>query len=89
MRMLDRALQIGMWGAAALTAAIMLINALYMIISPAAWFALPKWLRLQGVLTFDRYGAGWGGMQVRILGGIAFVTILWVGFRLLGSAIHE
>jgi hypothetical protein len=39
----------------AVSATIMLINGFYMLISPKAWFALPKWLALQGVLTPERY----------------------------------
>src|SRR6185503_10419237 len=81
-RMLDRILNIGLWVSVALVVAILLINALYMVVSPTSWFALPRWLRLNGVLTLERYGGGWGALQVRILGVITVVTIGWVGWLL-------
>jgi hypothetical protein len=87
--MLDRFLRIGIWGAFILTATIMVVNSAYMLISPTAWFGLPKWLRLQGVLTLDRYGHRWGAMQVRILGAIIIVTIIWIGTRLLAPVVHK
>lgn len=75
--------RIALWGTFALTVAILFINALYMLVSPTAWFALPGWLGLQGVLSRERYGKGGGALQVRILGGILLATLLWLGFSLL------
>ena len=60
-----------------------MINACVMIWSPEAWFKLPRWLRLQGVLTIEQYGRGWGAAQLRILGAIILFTIFWVGYDLL------
>ena len=54
-----------------------------MLVSPKAWFALPTWLKLHGVLTLKQYGTGWGAWQVRILGAIAILTICYVGFSIL------
>jgi hypothetical protein len=59
LRMLKRLLHIGLWVTFAVTATIMVINALYMLVSPKAWFALPRWLGLQGVLTPEWYGNRW------------------------------
>jgi len=81
--MLDGLLNVALWSAVGLTVMITSVNALYMMFSPRAWFALPGWLRLNGVLTLDRYGSGRGAMQIRILGVIMIVTIVWVGSRLL------
>jgi hypothetical protein len=87
--MLDRYLRIGIWAAFGFTIAMMLVNSVYMLVSPTAWFALPKCVRLQGVLTFDRYGKGWGALQVRILGAIITLTIVWIGIRLFASPVHS
>jgi hypothetical protein len=81
--MVDQLIRVGAWGIAGITVTIFLVNALYMFVSPTAWFALPGWLRLQGVLSFERYGKGWGAVQVRALGGIILVTLAWVAFSLL------
>jgi hypothetical protein len=81
--MLDHVRQIVVWVVFILTVSVILLNAVYMLASPKAWFSLPKWLKLQGVLTIERYGAGWGALQVRVLGAIFILTIFCVGFRLL------
>ena len=86
--MLNRLFQIGLWGVLGITLVIMLINAVYMFISPRAWFALPGWLRLQGVLTVRKYGAGAGALQVRALGAIIIATMVWVLIDIL-PAIHK
>jgi hypothetical protein len=83
LRMLDQMLHIGLWVAFAIVATIMLINAFYMLISPKAWFALPQWLRLQGVMTLERYGNRWGALRVRALGAIIIVTAIWITSELL------
>ena len=68
--MIDRLRHIAFWAAFAITVTIMLINAFYMLISPKAWWRLPRWLGLQGVMTKERYGNHWGALQVRVLGAI-------------------
>jgi len=83
--MLDRVVHTAAWVAFGMTVAVMLVNAFYMVISPDAWFRLPRWLGLQGVLTRVRYGSGWGGLQVRILGGIIIATAIWIAYQLLFS----
>lgn len=83
--MLERLLHIGLWVGVAVTATIMLINALCMLISPKAWFALPRWLRLEGVMTPERYGNRWGALQVRVLGAIIIVTTAWIATELVGT----
>jgi hypothetical protein len=57
------------------------LNAMFMLISPRAWFRLPHWLRLSGGLTKSEYGSGWGAVQIRLVGGCFFAVIiyfLWV-----------
>jgi len=80
--MLERLLHIGLWVAFVVTAAIILINAFYMVISPKAWFALPRWLGLRGVMTPERYGNRWGALQVRVLGAIVIVVAAWIAIEL-------
>ena len=76
---------IAVWVAFGITVTVMLVNAFYMVISPDAWFRLPRWLGLQGVLSRDRYGTAWGALQVRILGVIIIVTAAWIAYGLLFS----
>jgi hypothetical protein len=83
LRMLDQIIQVGLRLIFALVVLMMFINYFYMIFSPTSWFALPNWLRLQGVLTIERYGKGWGAIQIRILSAIISATISWVGFDML------
>ena len=83
--MLDRLIHVGLWVAFGITVTVMLVNAFYMVISPRAWFGLPKWLGLQGVLTRERYGSSWGGLQVRILVAIIIGTVGSVAYALLSS----
>ena len=83
--MLDHFRQIGLWSALAIMMTIMIVNGLYMLVSPTAWFALPGWLRLNGVMSAKKYGTGWGAIQVRVLGGIVLGTILWMAFSLLAQ----
>ena len=81
--MLNRLLHLGLWAVFAITLAIMLINALYMLVSPKAWFALPGWLRLEGVMTMNRYGDRWGTLQIRVLGAVVIAAIGWIAIGLL------
>ena len=85
LRMLDRLVHIGLWAALGITVVVMLVNAFYMLVSPKAWFRLPRWLGLQGVLTPERYSSSWGGLQVRILGMIIIGTAGWITYELLAS----
>lgn len=57
------------------------LNAMFMLISPRAWFRLPRWLRLSGGLTESEYGSGGGAVQIRLVGGCflaVIVSLLWV-----------
>lgn len=63
---------------AVVVAVVMVINASFMLVSPSAWFRLPSWLRAQGTMREDRYGSGWGALQVRAGGALVLVAIAWV-----------
>ena len=60
---------------------IALVNAAYMLLSPRAWFRLPRLMRLNGSLTEERYSRGWGAVQVRLLGAILLAVFAWLAFR--------
>lgn len=83
--MLNQLTRICLWIAFGVTVAVILVNALYMVASPRAWFSLPRWLGLQGALRADRYGSGWAGLRIRALGAIIVVTLAWIGYDLLFS----
>lgn len=63
---------------AALIGLLMLINASFMLVSPRAWFRLPSWLRAQGTMTEEKYGKGWGAVQVHIAGALMIGVLVWV-----------
>jgi hypothetical protein len=67
-------------GLATLVAAVMIINATFMLVSPKSWFRLPGWLRTTGTLTEQKYGSGWGAVEVRITGALILALIGWVLF---------
>jgi len=53
------------------------LNGLILVASPKAWFRLPSWLRGGGWITEERYGTGWGGVQLRVAGAFIVGTIGW------------
>jgi len=55
-------------------------NALFMLVSPRAWYRLPRWIRLSGNLSERQYGSGWGAIQIRLLGAIFVGVIGWALF---------
>ena len=81
----SRLVPLTLWAALVIVVTIMLINALYMLISPKAWFSLPRWLGLHGVLIFERYGNRWRELQIRILGVIIMGAVAWVVIELIRS----
>ena len=71
------------WLMLALLGVVIAINALYMAMSPHAWFRLPKWVRMQGSATEERFGSGWGAIQVRIAGVVVLGILCWVLYDVL------
>jgi hypothetical protein len=71
------------WCVAVAVGVIVAFNAVFMLISPSAWFGLPNWLRAQGSLTKERYASGWGALQVRLTGALVLGTVGWVVYDML------
>jgi hypothetical protein len=71
------------WLIVAYVGLVVIINACYMLISPRAWFRLPRWIRAAGSLTEERYSARWGALEVRLLGALFLLIIGWVMYELL------
>ena len=80
--MLNRSIHIGVWVMFVITVMMIVVNALFMLISPA-WLRLPGWLRLGGELALQRCGGGRGLLKVCILGAIFIATVIWIAAELL------
>ena len=65
------------WLTVAIVLAVIAANGLCMLISPKTWLRLPKAIRAQDWMTEEKYGTGFGGFQVRILGGVFLAMIIW------------
>jgi len=61
---------------------VFLLNGVPMLVSPARWFRMPAWLRLQGVMRRDQHSRGAGALEVRILGAAIVGAIAWVIYDL-------
>jgi hypothetical protein len=59
------------------------INGFYMLMSPRAWYRLPRWFRATGGLSDEKYGSGWGAIQVRLVGATFLAVIAWVLYDVL------
>jgi RHS repeat-associated protein len=62
---------------------IMLINGAFMLVSPRAWFRLPRWLGKHGSMTEEKYSTGWGALDVRLGGAITLAVIAWILYESL------
>ena len=58
--------------------ALSFVNGIVMLISPRLFFSLPTWLSAKGRLTKERYGSGFGAIQVRLLGAVFAGGPLWL-----------
>ena len=54
-----------------------------MLISPSKWFDLPDWISLRGYFNRDKYGHGWGAVQVRVAGLAISALIAYMVFLTL------
>jgi hypothetical protein len=69
------------WTMGAVVALVLLINALFMLISPRAWFRFPKWLPARNsAMTEERYGSGPDAIATRITGAVIIAFILYILF---------
>jgi uncharacterized protein YjeT (DUF2065 family) len=71
-------MQILGWLTVAAVGVVLVVNGLFMVLSPRAWFRLPSWIPGRGSLTEKRYGSGWGAIPVRLLGAILVGVVVWV-----------
>ena len=58
------------------------LNALFMLIPPSRWLDLPEWISLRGYFSKEKYSAGWGAVQVRLV-GLAIASM--IGYMVLGA----
>jgi len=59
------------------------INAAYMLVSPKAWFELPRWLTARGSLTKEQCATGSGALSIRITGAVMLAAVLWIIYDML------
>jgi hypothetical protein len=71
-------MQILGWITVAAVGVVLVVNGLFMVLAPRAWFRLPSWIPGRGSLTEKRYGSGLGAIQVRMGGAIFLGVIIWV-----------
>lgn len=68
---------------AAILAGGLLVNGFFMLISPRRWYRLPRWLPATGSLQESMYSAGWGAVQVRLVGATFIGVTAWVLYAVL------
>ena len=68
---------------AVVCALMMTINAVFMLLSPRAWFQLPTWMRASGVLNREKYSEGGLSLLVRLLGAIILFLVAGVVFDVI------
>ena len=71
------------WCCVAVVAIGLTTNAAFMLVSPRAWFRLPRWIRLTGSVSERRYGTSWSAIGVRLAGAITLGVVSWVLYDLL------
>jgi hypothetical protein len=72
-------LQIGGRFVAILLGLLFVINGIFMLVSPRAYFKLPGWLAPKGGhITEKKYGSGWRAMELRICGAAFLGATAWV-----------
>jgi hypothetical protein len=71
------------WAGIVVLIALFAVNAVFMLVSPKAWFRLPGWILAKGTLTEKRYATGLGALEVRITGASMLGLIGWVLYQAL------
>ncbi len=64
--------------AAGLVGIYLLVNGIFMLVSPRAWFRLPYWLSAIGSLRQEKHASGWGAVKVRSGGAAMIVVLAWL-----------
>ena len=65
---------------------LLVINASFMLVNPRAWLDLPVWLTQRATkFTHERYGQGYGAVQLRLCGAAILGLIVYC---LWGSLSH-
>ena len=55
----------------------LLVNGMFMLVSPRAWFRLPYWLSAIGSLREGKHSGGRGAVKVRAGGAAILVLLAW------------
>jgi uncharacterized protein YjeT (DUF2065 family) len=76
-------MQILGWLTVAAVGVVLVVNGLFMVLSPRAWFRLPSWIPGRGSLTEKRYGSGSGAIHVRMMGALVLGVVAWVLYHSL------
>ena len=63
------------WSLAAYVGVVMLVNGVFMLLSPRAWFRLPWWIEARGSLSEEKYTTGWGAISIRLTGA-GFIAVI-------------
>jgi hypothetical protein len=71
------------WTMIAVIGVVLSVNALFMLVSPKAWFRMPHWISAKGGLTEQKYASGWGGTQIRLMGATWLGFIVWLLYHSL------
>jgi hypothetical protein len=66
---------------AGLVGVYLLVNGIFMLVSPRAWFRLPYWLSAIGSLRQEKHSGGWGAVKVRTGGAAIMVILAWVIYQ--------
>lgn len=63
----------------------MVVNGLFMLVSPRAWYRLPSWFRASGGLSEEKCTQGWGAVQTRLVGATFLGLTAWVVYDFLSK----
>jgi hypothetical protein len=66
------------WAIIVVLVAVVGVNSAFMLVSPKAWFRLPRWILSAGPLAESKYASGLGAIEVRITGALGLGAICWV-----------
>ena len=61
------------------------VNGMFMLVSPRAWYRLPHWFRASSGLSEQKYGRGWGAVQVRLVGATYLAVAVWVLYDIISK----